>query len=416
MKLKQIRVDGYKNLINCEVNLGDFNVLVGPNNSGKSNFLELFRIFGGICFGNDAIREAILNGIVPKERLSVSVCHLKTHKNKPLTIGINFEILIKQKKWNVDYEIKVKCSRAKRSKKGVLGERLTAKIIGRKGPRTEYLLRNGKELIVYTRGSKKSLHPISANNISLQAIRSLYPDNEGLTPEFGHFYKAISQIAGMRTFAFSPQGLREKFDEEQDIKGLRISSFDLLLILDKLKEEGKYFKLFRETLCDIFDLEGVHFDVEKIKISPEKKGKEIYRRSRYLFIERRGDRWSWFQEYSDGTFVVAGILASLFSEDDRGPVLCLEELENCLHPAAIEKLLRFLQDNADKWPVLITTHSSYLLNGVNPEDVNVAVVDETGAAHFEKVKNSRQLRDYLNKGLMSFGELLVKDFEGFREG
>jgi len=94
----------------------------------------------------------------------------------------------------------------------------------------------------------------------------------------------------------------------------------------------------------------------------------------------------------------------------------LEELENCLHPAAIEKLLRFLQDNADKWPVLITTHSSYLLNGVNPEDVNVAVVDETGAAHFEKVKNSRQLRDYLNKGLMSFGELLVKDFEGFREG
>ena len=40
MKLKQIRVDGYKNLINCEVNLGDFNVLVGPNNSGKSQSLR----------------------------------------------------------------------------------------------------------------------------------------------------------------------------------------------------------------------------------------------------------------------------------------------------------------------------------------------------------------------------------------
>ena len=65
---------------------------------------------------------------------------------------------------------------------------------------------------------------------------------------------------------------------------------------------------------------------------------------------------------------------------------------------------------------MITTHSPYLLNGVNPEDVNVAVVDNTGAAHFEKVKNSKQLRDYLNKGLMSFGELLVRDYEGFREG
>lgn len=415
MKLKQIRVDGYKNLIDCEVNLGDFNVLVGPNNSGKSNFLELFQILGGICFGDDEVRETILTGMTPETRLSISICHLKGHENKPLTIGINFEILIKQKKWNVDYEIKVKCSRPKKSKGGVLEERLSAKIVGRKGPRTEYILRNEKKLIVYTNGTKKTSHPISANNISLQAIRSLYPDNEGLAPEFEHFYKAISQIAGMRTFAFSPQGLREKFNEEQKIKGLRISSFDLLLVLDKLKKEAKYLDLFKETMCDILDLEEVLFDVEDIKLSPGKKGEEISKRSRYLFIKRRGDRWSWFQEYSDGTFVVAGILASLFSEDDRGPILCLEELENCLHPAAIEKLLRFLQDNADKWPVLITTHSSYLLNGVNPEDVNVAVVDETGATRFKKVKNSKGLQNYLNKSLMSFGDLLVDNYKRFRE-
>jgi predicted ATPase len=415
MKLKQIRVDGYKNLIDCEVNLGDFNVLVGPNNSGKSNFLELFRILEGFCFGNDEVREALLTGLLPYTRLSVSVCHLKAHKRKPLTIGINFEILIQQEKWNVDYEIKVKCSRPKKSKGRFLEERLSAKIVGRKGPRTEYIRRTEKQLIVYVSGTKKVPHPISANNISLQAIRSLYPDHEGLPSEFQHFYKAINQIAGMRTFAFSPQGLREKYDEEQDIKGLRISSFDLLLILDKLKEETKYLDLFKETMCHILDLEEVHFDVEEIKISPGKKGEEISKRSLYLFIKRQGDSWSWFQEYSDGTFLVAAILASLFSEHDRGPILCLEELENCLHPAAIEKLLRFLQDNADKWPALITTHSSYLLNGVKPEDVNVAVVDETGAAHFEKIKNNRELRDYLNKGLMSFGDLLADNYKRFRE-
>ena len=136
MKLKQIRVDGYKNLIDCEVNLGDFNVLVGPNNSGKSNFLELFRILDGICFGNDTIREVLLSGLIPKTRLSVSICHLNAHKDKPLTIGINFEILIKQKEWNVDYEIKVKCRDKEVQKGGVLEERLTAKIVGIKGPRT----------------------------------------------------------------------------------------------------------------------------------------------------------------------------------------------------------------------------------------------------------------------------------------
>lgn len=121
-------------------------------------------------------------------------------------------------------------------------------------------------------------------------------------------------------------------------------------------------------------------------------------------------------EYSDGTLVIAAILAALCSKKRSGPVLCLEELETCLHPAALEKLLRFLQDHSHKWPVLITTHSPYILNGVNPEDVNVAVVDKTGATHFEKVKNSPQLRDYLNKGLMSFGDLLTDDFAEFREG
>ena len=415
MKLKQIRVDGYKNLIDCEANLGDFNVLVGPNNSGKSNFLEIFQMLEGICFGNDVIREALLAGLIPGTRLSVSVCHLDGHENKPLTIGINFEILIKRKKWNVDYEIKVKCSRDKKAKKGILEERLTAKILGRRGPRTEYILRNEKELIVYTNGTKKAPHSISIKNISLQAIRSLYPDNEGLAPEFEHFYKAINQIAGMRTFAFSPQGLREKFDEEQNIKGLRISSFDLLLILDKLKEKTKYLDLFKETMCNILDLKEVYFDAKNTKIIPDQKEKQLSKRDRHLFIKRGSNDWSWFQEYSDGTFVVAAILASLFSEDDRGPILCLEELENCLHPAAIEKLLSFLQDNADKWPVLITTHSSYLLNGVKPEDVNVAVVDEAGATLFKKVKNNRELRDYLNKGLMNFGDLLVNNYERFRE-
>ena len=415
MKLKQIRVDGYKNLIDCEVNLGDFNVIVGPNNSGKSNFLEIFWFLRGLCFGNDAIREALLKGLITKTRFSNPTCHLEEHKNKSITIGINFEMTIKQKEWDVDYEIKVKCSRKEKDKRGILEERLSAKIIGKKGPRTEYILRNEKELIVYTNGTKKAPHPISTLNVSLQAIRSLYPDNEGLAPEFKHFYIAISQIAGMRTFALSPQGLREKYDEDKGIKGIRISSFDLLLILDKIKEKPDNLKLFKETMCDILDLEGVHFYVEEIKVSPGKKGEEISKQSRELFIKGRGDEWSWLEEYSDGTFVIAAILASLFSEDDRGPILCLEELENCLHPAAIEKLLSFLQDNAEKWPVLITTHSSYLLNGVKPEDVNVAVVDETGATHFEKVKNSRRLREYLNKGLMSFGDLPADNYERFRE-
>ena len=210
--------------------------------------------------------------------------------------------------------------------------------------------------------------------------------------------------------------MRNDIDEEKPIEGIRVSSFDLSLVLDRIREEGKYYTLFKESLCDILELKDIFFDV-KLKTSPSKSrgNKETSKRIRLFLIKRKGDDYSFIEEYSDGTLIVAAILEALFSKEERGPVLCLEELENCLHPAATEKLLRFLQDHSDKWQVLITTHSPYLLNGVKPEDVNVSVVGESGATHFEKVKNSKQLRDYLNKNLFSFGELLATDFQGFRK-
>ena len=91
--------------------------------------------------------------------------------------------------------------------------------------------------------------------------------------------------------------------------------------------------------------------------------------------------------------------------------MCIEEPENCLHPAALEKLLRFLQDNAHRWPVLLTTHSPYLVNGVKPEDLIVSSIDETGAARFRRGFDRKAVSRLLKSGYMSFGDLLVTNFE-----
>ena len=420
MKLKQIRVDGYKNLIDCKVDLGDFNVLVGPNNSGKSNLLEAMQMLFPICFGDDDLRGNIFEGRTPPSRLGSSLCHLEKHKNKPMTIGVAFEMTFNRKSWAVDYEVTIQCDESKKNV-GFLRELLTAKEVEeplKPGRATIYISREEKELKVKEHG-KKALkkHAISKDNSSLLAMRSLYPDFEELPSEFKLFFEGIVLVGTTKIFAISPKGLRDAIDSEKAIEGIQVSSFDLSLIADDMKKEGKYFSLFKESLRDILELEDVYFNAKDIPTpSGKEKTKKKSKRMRLFAIKRIGDIYSLVDEYSDGTLAVAAILEALFSKDVRGPILCLEELENCLHPAALEKLLRFLQDHSDKWPVLITTHSPYLLNGVRPEDVNVAVVDETGATHFEKVEDSGQLRNYLNKGLMSFGDLLAKDFSGFREG
>jgi len=352
------------------------------------------------------LRKRILKGLTPRLTADSSMCHLQKYKYQPMTIGVSFEVTADRRIWAVDYEIKIQCDDSEKKKGGFVSEKLTAKDPSKRGPARKYILRQGTDLQIL---DKK--HRISKQNSSLLAIQSLYPEFENLPHQLKTFVKTINWIGVTRVFAVSPSGLRDGIDEEKPIDGIRVSSFDLSFVLDQIKEEGRYFELFKESLCDILGLENVIFEVEvKSHPSKDKASKETAKRIRYFIIKRTGDDYSYIEEYSDGTLVVSAILEALFSEKARGPILCLEELENCLHPTAVEKLLRFLQDHADEWPILITTHSPYVLDCVNPEDVNVAVVDETGAARFKKVRNTKQLRDYLKSGFMNFGDMLVSNF------
>ena len=60
---------------------------------------------------------------------------------------------------------------------------------------------------------------------------------------------------------------------------------------------------------------------------------------------------------------------------------------------------------------MLTTHSPFLLNQVNPEDVTVAHVKDDGSTHFERISNIKELHRKLRKGFFSFGDMLETGFE-----
>jgi predicted ATPase len=49
MTIKKIKVANFKSFKAMEIELGDLNVLIGPNASGKSNFVEIFRFLRDIA-------------------------------------------------------------------------------------------------------------------------------------------------------------------------------------------------------------------------------------------------------------------------------------------------------------------------------------------------------------------------------
>ncbi|MGB9629712.1 MAG: AAA family ATPase [Thermodesulfobacteriota bacterium] len=49
--LKRLCIKNYKSLKDLDIELGKRNVLVGPNMSGKSNFIDSLRFLSQVCIG-----------------------------------------------------------------------------------------------------------------------------------------------------------------------------------------------------------------------------------------------------------------------------------------------------------------------------------------------------------------------------
>ena len=47
--LKRVKIQGYKSLLDVEVNLQPLSVLFGPNATGKSNFLDALQLLSRIA-------------------------------------------------------------------------------------------------------------------------------------------------------------------------------------------------------------------------------------------------------------------------------------------------------------------------------------------------------------------------------
>jgi energy-coupling factor transporter ATP-binding protein EcfA2 len=409
MKLKQIKVDGYKNLINSVVNLGDFNILVGPNNSGKSNLLEVFNVIWQFCFGNEQWRLKLFDGadIRFPGTMGTCLCKLKAHENKPITMGIVYEKTIHDAIWSIEYELTAQCaSNITAVTKGFEHEKLTAKPISRPGPETIYIERSKTECNIKDQQGRKIDRMISA----LSSMKVWYPNYEGVPEELKSFVSDISQICERDTYLiYSLVNPRLGLIAETDIKSP--PGFGILQTIDNLYSDTNLYQLFKEAFIDILDLEDAKFFAEDHKISGGKADQETVNRFRSFALKQKGGAYGEISEFSDGTITVARLLSELMSSRRKSPIMSWEEIENSLHPAALEKLIRFLQNNSDKWPVLLTTHSSYVLNLTNPVDVNIAVVDETGATHFEKITDRRKINAILNNKYMSFGDELVNNFE-----
>lgn len=416
-KIKKIYVDGYKNLVDCEAELHDFNVLVGPNNSGKSNFLEIFAFVNTLLFGSEERKKNIIE-MSGTPRGHSSTCHIEGHKGKP----ISFSFLLEHSEGGicreVEYSLSIQCAdpyigiEASQKNIGFVCESLNIKDKTKTGKPVTLFRRKGNTLEINKEGrfSEKKIDMMTS---ACNAIRVLFPDNEGIDPLFPLAMSVLTDMFYTGVVFISPNEVRSSIGRGKGVvlDAVRATSLDILPAIADIKKNQSLYKQFVNVLCQVLDIEDATFSTLQIPENIRKNLKEAPELFHFFQLKMSGQPSSDIRNFSDGTLMVVAMLVLLLTPIKNCPLICIEEPENCLHPKALKTLLAYLKQRTMDLQILVTTHSSFLLNQVSPEDVIVAQVKEDGSTHFERISNLKELYRKLRKGFISFGDMLETGFK-----
>lgn len=374
--IRRIVVSNYRSLgRNVELELDGLTALVGQNGSGKSNTVDVLR------FVSDCMHMGLEGAINRRHGISAVRRWSSGH---PFDLSISVE---------------VQGSHCGERLAGSYGFTLT-------GDRAEEY-RVKEEEADFTLGSERRRFRV-VGGVWSEGPVDLRPQVDQLNlvlplvagdERFRALAEALRRVA---IYAIYPDTLREpqKYDPAKPMD--RHGSNWVSILKDQDRSTWK-----SELVGALGQLTG---DIVDLQLRPV---------GGFLFVQfehRRADdasstRTKWFDaaQESDGTLRVAGIVTALLQQPPL-PVIGIEEPELTVHAGAIPLLYDFIQQASRSSQVILTTHSSELLDLLPPEAVRVVERrhGETSVAPMEP-----QQLAAVKAGLMTLGEILRA--EGIRQ-
>jgi predicted ATPase len=401
MRIKSIKVDNFKSLVDFELPLAKFSCLVGLNSSGKSTILQLFDFLSQQVKGD-------ISGWLKNRRWDSAGLNSKLTRKQ----NINFEILISQDNiFGDESELMWKASFNRHtlhctseliihtvtntSNNALLGfeKKDSVLLFVEDG---EYLIFafDRKEVLL---DSNKSLTPAYANDTKIVSQGKIEFDYEG------------SLMAGIKESRL-PEELRQLKDFLSNLHALDLLSPELLR--QKNREASNSLGLGGEKLSAF--LHGIGEEKRAViqtklaKIYPQFKNIDVSSlRSGWKSLtvqEQFGDTIikTEARHVADGFLRMLAVFAQLSKEQS---FLLLDEIENGVNPELIEFLIDELVGAVPQ--VLITTHSpmvlNYLEDDVAIEGIIYIYKNQIGATQAIRLFDLPRMREKLT--VMGAGEV-----------
>lgn len=111
---------------------------------------------------------------------------------------------------------------------------------------------------------------------------------------------------------------------------------------------------------------------------------------------------------SDGTLKLLAYLVQL-QDPNPPPLIGIEEPENFLHPKLLRELAEECQQASLQTQLIVTTHSPFFLDGLEPRQVWAMSRDDNGYSYVKRVADMPGIAEHLAEGA-SLGQLWMENY------
>jgi AAA15 family ATPase/GTPase len=415
--LKQVKIENFKSVKKVDVKVGRFNVIIGENGAGKSNFLEAIAVYSAIetgKFDHEFLWPRGIRFTEPKELLS-----LFDHDTKHFSIEITDTSSNQDHKASVDFSEDmvdlsdnkielVSTSNNIKSKTKIKVDHETSIKIGL----TESMQNLMADLTKSNKNLMKNEINIDDEN-ALNLFKTLIDQMSKSEKKALLENISISLGTGKRPkfldkfLIYSPENSALKnLVKEGQILPLGVNGEGLFKQIQRIKAERdleiENKTIYADSFSDIISSASKFDWVESIDISDSTNplDHKISITDQYLVQELD-------QRSANEGFLFVLFYVTLFCSKNTPKIFAIDNIDASLNPKMCRVLIELLIKFAKKYDkqVFVTTHNPAILDGLNLYDEEQAlfVVSRNSDGH---TKLKRMNRDNLPKEILDSSEAL----------
>jgi predicted ATPase len=420
MAIQRIHVENFRSFSDIDIGLSRFNVVIGSNAAGKSNFISIFKFLRDIAKHGIVHAVAMQGGpeyiqnakIGPSHDLRIRVIYLPERKSEvprgqvkdapilaiqPSLLSYEFAIRftpggdsfsVTDDRIMIDFDV-LSCKRENTDLTGVQG-------IGHGQVRVS----SDGGIVAYEVDLPEACTLSGDEIIPLTSRARTLPEKTLLLETPYAFPLSVKErfFDRIAVYDIDPKDMKKggaitgRMDLEEDAGNLAPV---LKNIIGNPEKKRKFSNLVRDILPFIED-----FSVEKFADIPlVLMLREKYAKNHDLPAS----------SLSDGTLTIFALIVMLYFEDN--PFIIIEEPVIYIHPFLVGRIISMMQESSGSKQVMVTTHSTEVVKHASPADLLLVSRDPEGFSVVSRPADKEEVRTFLENEI-GIEELFIQNLLG----